>query len=217
MPNLTRPQLAALENELVYFTARVSEWRRAEDFDDLLLTGVKLWRWDGEAPIKAYTAPPTTTADHLWLRCTRGSAHVERLSMTCGIGRIAYYRRSDGSFDLGLESQPSTCLEELNDQAWQHYQDRYRQGLEPVRKAIDTLRLALTYAYYQGENGYAYSYNHSRCEVLKILVGVIEQLQRNVEAQQSRLDAQAHRRRGPCKGLDQVKAKARPRTKALGF
>ena len=217
MPSLSRPQLAALENELAYFTGRVKDWKRSAEHDDLLLTGVKLWRWDGEAPIKASTTPPSATADHIWLRCTRGSAQVERWAMTCGIGRIAYYRRSDGSFDLGLESQPSTCLEDLNNEALETYKDRFRYGLEPVRKAIDTLKTALAYAYYQGEGGYAYSYNHSVSEVITILVGVIEKLERDVEAQQSRLDGQAHLRRGPCRGLDQVKAKARPRARAAGF
>ena len=217
MPSLTRPQLAALENELAYVTGRVSDWKRSAEHDDLLLTGVKLWRWDGEAPIKASTTQPSATLDHLWFRCTRGSAHVERLAMTCGIGRIRYYRRADGSFDLGLESQPSTCLEDLNNEALETYKDRFRYGLEPVRKAIDTLKTALAYAYYQGEGGYAYSYNHSRSEAIKLLVGIIRQLERDVEAQQSRLDAQAHRRRGPCKGLDQVKAKGRPRARAAGF
>jgi len=214
--NLTRPQLAALENELAYFSGRVKEWKRSADYDDILLKGVELHRWDGSSAIQA-DSPPTATADHLWIRCTRGKVSSERWAMTCGIGRISYYQRSDGTYDLGLQSLPSICLDELNEEAWSTYQDRRKYGLEPVRKAIHTLRLALTYAYRQGESGYAYSHSHPIPEAIKILVDIITMLKRNVEAQQSRLDAQAHLRRGPCQGLDLVKAKGRARAKASGF
>lgn len=96
-----RDQLRELEGQLVYATGRLQRMVRVEGHTyDGMLTTVKFWRWNGEPLCKPPDREPDATADHAWIR---GGAGPELLEAVFSLGRISYYRRADGSIDLGLK------------------------------------------------------------------------------------------------------------------
>lgn len=213
----TRPQLIPLEGQLVYSTGRIKDWKRSPDFDDILLINVKLWRWDGQAVVDLQRSPDAT-ADHLWLRCDRGTVAAERLTQTFGIGRIAFYTRADGTYDLGLQAKPCTNLDELVAEAQSVYADRYKLGTQAMREALKLFTFAFFCACEQGTKSYAFSRVKTLPEAIDHLHKRLTYIENSIEATESRLDAQAHCRRGPCRGLDLAKPKARARrSAAAGF
>lgn len=213
--SVTRPQLIPLEGQLTYSTGRIKDWKRAGDFDDILLTSVKLWRWDGLAVVNT-DATPDATADHLWLRCTRGSVASERLHLTFGVGTIRFYTRADGSYDLGLQAKPCVDLDDLLRQAVSTYNDRFKLGTDALKATLKLVATALLYAAEQGKDGYAFSRVKTIPQAVKHLARRFEYIEASLNATQTRLDAQAHLRRGPCKNLDLPRT-PKPMHSARGF
>jgi len=108
-----RNQLRQLEGQLVLITARKVSQRRSEDGRHfVLIKAAKVWRWDGLSPIDVVEAnPPAAQVDHLWLQ-TSGRSPAELLERLTYGARIGWYRRSDGSVDLGATVLPMLAIEQ---------------------------------------------------------------------------------------------------------
>jgi hypothetical protein len=208
MPNFTRPELRPLENQLVFVSGRITQWHKNRGpegkNDDICLSNVRLWTWDRQAAVDLWTIAPTATTEHLWVRGTSGAIASERLAETICVGRISYYTRSDGTADLGLEVRTSYCLDDAAKRVASASRDIKRDGLPAARKAFDYALDALAAAYgtQDDEEVLAFSHAYRLQEAVQRLEDYAMSLDRLIKATSSRLDAQAHLRRGPCKGLD---------------
>lgn len=105
-----RNELRALEGDLVFFQARHAAWDRAGDVGNHLLKPIKVWRWDGVGPVQQGAA---IRLDHAWLRLSEEGHIPELYTEVCGVARIGWYTRADGSCDLGLQHTPCTCGDSL--------------------------------------------------------------------------------------------------------
>ncbi len=105
-----RDELRALEGQQVHFRGRLKEWRR----DDagtvrICMAAVEVRPFAMDRPLKD---APVIKVDHIWhlnvqedsVRCRKMLRKME------GIGTVAWYRRADGSVDLGLRCEASICL-----------------------------------------------------------------------------------------------------------
>jgi hypothetical protein len=104
---MTRPELLPLEGQWVRWLGMVDCWAKRPSGDtDICIRAVKLWPWDFSQPLDTTNIPLRT--DHLWLRCPAefvATLNVERLRPANGIGTVGWYRRADGTTDLGVRAQ----------------------------------------------------------------------------------------------------------------
>jgi hypothetical protein len=108
-----RDPLRPFENQLLLFTGRLASVRSHGDQRDHLIRALKCWQWDGNAAIDL-ERPCDLRIDHAWVRVSADhSPSMELLRPCTGVARVSWYRRSDGSVDLGLCSRPLLCLDEL--------------------------------------------------------------------------------------------------------
>ncbi|MDA7436985.1 hypothetical protein N8654_04860 [Synechococcus sp. AH-601-B19] len=104
-----REDLIGLEESTVFFRATVNTWTKSESSsDDFLLKPVRLWPWDGNAPVGT---GESIRLDHLWLRCPKDqrSESLERLTDVVGVATVQNYFRSDGSRDYGILHTKPVC------------------------------------------------------------------------------------------------------------
>ena len=113
---MTRDSLRPLEGQLVWFCGRLDTWRPMADGQlTACLVAVTIRPWDGEAAVK--DCPVAVVLDHTWIGNIPTTQPRERLLSYEGMARVGWYRRSDGSVDLGLQKVPAL---ELCDAAWKH-------------------------------------------------------------------------------------------------
>ena len=138
-----RDQLRPLEGQLVVFKGRATEkQRQADGLLGICLAAVEV------RPHRTDTAMRLVEPiklDHAWIRGLADDDVDFRglLRSMAGVARVTYYRRSDGSVDLGLRAVPGVCLDNI----WR------RMKTEP-RKEDRTALLAS--AVDQIEDGVAY-------------------------------------------------------------
>ena len=112
---MTRSELLPLEGQWVRWRGVVDCWAPRPNGDtDLCIRAVRLWPWVFTEPLD--TLRPSLRTDHLWLRCPAAfvaTLQVERLQPANGIGTVGWYRRSDGTTDLGVRARVLTNAGEL--------------------------------------------------------------------------------------------------------
>jgi hypothetical protein len=132
---MTRTELLPLEGHWVRWNGLVDTWQHRSNGDvDLCIRAVKLWPWTFSEPLDSHKPPQRT--EHLWLRCPAEFAatlQIERLQPANGIGRVGWYRRADGTTDLGVRPQILTNAGQLQEQVM----DRIRHG--EWQRAIDQI------------------------------------------------------------------------------
>lgn len=121
---MIRNSLLPLEGELVAAAGHYRSASRHGDRLDHLLTNVRVWRWDGEAPLN-FDAPADATVDHLWTSLPAGSTKgIELMQTVIMLGRVGWYSRGDGSVDLAIQTIP--CFD--MDVAWGEIQWHRKKG-----------------------------------------------------------------------------------------
>ena len=115
MTTISRESLRPLEGQLVYFQGFMESWRKGAGTVDACLRNLKVRPWDGECPID--DCRQVIRLDHAWLRVTSENwiFQPKRWSSYEAVGRVGWYRRRDGSVDLGLSTVPSLCLDSALD------------------------------------------------------------------------------------------------------
>lgn len=107
---MPRSELLPLEGQWVRWGGKVDTWAaRTNGEVDVCIRAVRLYPWSFDEPL-ASTRPPTRT-EHLWLRCPAAFAatlRLERLQPANGIGTVGWYRRADGTTDLGVRARVLT-------------------------------------------------------------------------------------------------------------
>jgi hypothetical protein len=201
---VTRDALRPLEGQLVWFSGRLSTWKtQANGRLSACLTTVNIRPWDGEAAIS--DCPVTTTVDHVWICDIPDSWPRERLRRYVAIGRVGWYRRADGTVDLGVSQVPSLDL------GWCAQQLQDVHDLAVRLESIDGLLAQLD----GGTTSYAWWTPRS------VAITQIRRARDLLEASQTATFIAMARstRKGPCRGLDPVPLRRRkPRTRAIaGF
>jgi len=183
-----RNELKALEGDLVFVTGRPTEARRDGEDIYLMLVRPQLQRWDGMAPIGQ---GPAIQTDHLWVQCETNKWAGEMLQLVVGVGRVGYYRRADGTVDLGVALLVSIDLDLLLEDVHRMLGDSSRKGMEgslaAMKKALETLRLAFSALWHQGGGGFAYSRYRSATESMKLLARHYRTLESSVLATEAAL------------------------------
>ena len=123
MTTISRESLRPLEGQLVYFQGFMESWRKGDGTVDACLRNLKVRPWDGERPID--DCRQLVRLDHAWLRVTTDNwiPQPKRLSAYEAMGRVGWYRRRDGSVDLGLRTVTSLCLEHFLDRMFERLKD----------------------------------------------------------------------------------------------
>ena len=110
---MTRDSLRELEGGLVHFEGRVLDIHTNEPgARDFLLGNVTLRRWDGNSRVRK-EGPVAAVVDHAWFRRPVGDT-LELLMPVHGVARVSWYRRSDGTVDLGLQDIGGICVDDIN-------------------------------------------------------------------------------------------------------
>ena len=210
MTAITREVLRPLEGQLVYLAGFMETWREGGSGFDACLRNVSIHPWDGEQAIRSCSKE--VQIDHAWIRISGDidGKRPERLLSYEAIGRVCWYRRSDGSVDLGLERVMSLCLE----RCLETIAERIRSGATWGER-LECLNTLLEFAESQG-GGQVYSHVKATTEALDQLRQMRDQLRRDQAVNFRALSSAAGR--GPCSGLDAgVRFKrSKPRT-AAGF
>ncbi len=196
-----RNELKALEGQLVYVLGRVTEARINADSLDALMPRPRLHRWDGKSPLREESPIPT---DHLWVRTGREGLGVEMLETAVVIGRVGYYRRANGTVDLGVKAVPGFDVDVMAREATALVGMVPTVGIKFAEHALEVVDTAIAYLDNQGVEGWAFSRFASCGESLKCFRRWHEQLERTIEANESRLATGApkgHRPRGLDLGL----------------
>jgi hypothetical protein len=196
-----REELRDLEGQLVYVVGRIKEARPDGEFIDVLLTRPCLHRWDGNERL---TGENPIHTDHLWLRVTREAMAVELLEKAVTIGRVGYYRRTDGTVDLGVSALPATGIDEIVTEVREMLHQVPRQGIGAAKKAAEDLELAVDLLRNQGKKGWAFSRFHDCDAALKVLERELAGILRTIAANEARRGtgaARGHRPRGLDLGL----------------
>lgn len=93
-----RDQLRQIEGQLVYLTGKPSAIKDNGKYRDVCIKRPKVIPWDTNAPLDFQA--PAVACDHLWLRSKPD--HPLPMYLDCiAVGRIGFYTRADGSFDIG--------------------------------------------------------------------------------------------------------------------
>jgi len=112
---MTRSELLPLEGQWVRWRGLVDCWAARPSGDmDLCIKAVRIWPWAFTEPLD--TLRPSLRTDHLWLRCPAAfvaTLDLDRLQPANGIGTVGWYRRSDGTTDLGVRARVLTNAGEL--------------------------------------------------------------------------------------------------------
>lgn len=115
---MTRDQLRPLEGQLVIVVGIRAGFRRTRVTAADLIRACRIWRWDGDRPLpsggnwRAAWGEPDAVVDHLWVASEGPEAtEIELLSRGWSVGRIGWYRRADGSVDLGYRTLPAVLIE----------------------------------------------------------------------------------------------------------
>lgn len=202
---MTRDNLRGLENQLVWFSGRLTTWKTmASGQLTACLSHVTIRPWDGEAAIR--DCPVATVVDHVWIGNIPDSWPRERLLSYEAIGRVSWYRRSDGTVDLGLEKVPAL---ELSAAAWKLY------GIDDLAVRLKSLQALLDLAD-QGD-GVVYAWALSRSAALASLQRSRFLMEASETANTAALlTATAN---GRCRGLDPVPLRRRkpPARTTAGF
>ena len=185
---MTRDALRPLEGQLVWFCGRLDTWRPMADGQlTACMVNVSVRPWDGEAAVK--NCPVAAVLDHTWIGNIPTTQPRERLLSYEGMARVGWYRRSDGSVDLGLQKVPAL---ELCDAAWKLY------AIDDMAARLKSLQALLDLAD-QGE-GVHYAWIVSRSAALASL-----RRSRDLMAASEAATARAMAgsiRKGSCRGLD---------------
>ena len=189
-----------LEGGLVTATGRIQHKHLRKDIPnavDVLLTSVKIYRWDGVSAITLDRDTPDATTDHMWLRMPiAGCEGSELLSKTFVIGRVGWYSRASGDVDLGVTALVAHDIDAVYLHCCDLVGASWRHGLHPLRAAIETLDEALKACADQGKEAYVYSRYISIASATKRLTRIRLQLSRSLAATESRLATAP--KTGPC-------------------
>ena len=176
MTSIKRESLRPFEGQLVHFSGFMENWRTGDGIVDACLQKLKVRPWDGQSPI--HECGPAIKVDHAWIRVASENwmPRPERLSIYEAVGRVGWYRRSDGTVDLGLTTLPSLCLERFLKQFYEKqlkkrtWGDRLSQ-LDGFLEAADDHQKAGV--------GSIYSHAKSVSEGLQIIRDVRDRLRRD--------------------------------------
>ena len=213
-----RTQLSSLEGQLVSVTGRLKEWRthRSDEFDDVCIVTANVIPWDGMSAVDIET--PGTKVNHLWVRIPKKLIEAELLSKVQMIGKVAWYRRADGTVDLGVTAERAVSMdylakdiaEYLNKDFWTY--DGFAKG----DQLLEDIDFCLACVYHQGKGGYAFSVCYGAIEAFKRLARFRNQIQRNLDA--NRKPGLNRLNREKPRGLDLPKPRCRGRRQtASGF
>jgi hypothetical protein len=189
---VTRDSLRHLEGQVVHFSGRLSTWREQHDGDlAACLSHVQVRPWDGDAAISS--CPVTAVVDHVWIHGIPTSQPRERLLSYEAIGRVAWYRRADGSVDLGIEKLPAICVDDF-------LVSLRGAALHPSRDHITVQNIQGLLDVVNSGKGQVYSWTAARSTLLPLL----ERFQGYLAASRAASAAAmaAAPQNGPCRGLD---------------
>ncbi len=162
--------------------------------------------WDGEAAIR--DCPVAAVVDHAWIGGIPATWKRERLLSYEGIARVGWYRRADGTVDLGLEKVPSLDLDQVV---------RTLAAIDHLPSRLQSLQAFLALS--EGRGSVFYAGSMTRSAALAQL-GHAHDLIAASEAATARALA-GSTRKGSCRGLDLVPSRkrtgARPGRAAVGF
>ena len=210
MTTISREALRPLEGQLVYLSGFMETWRVGDGTVDACLRNVSIHPWDGEQAIG--TCSKTVQLDHAWIRITGDidGKKPERLLSYEAIGRVSWYRRTDGSVDLGLQRVMSLCLE----RCLETIAERTRSGATWGER-LSLLETLLDFTESQSR-GQVYSHAKGTTEALNVLRQMRDRLRRDQAVNIAALTTAMGR--GPCSGLDAGVRfqRSKPRT-AAGF
>ncbi len=197
MTSIKRESLRELEGQIVYFQGFLDTWRRGDGVIDTCLSTVDVSQWDGQSPIGQCRR--STRLDHVWLRITEPD-HAwcpKRLEVYESVGRVGWYRRRDGSVDLGIDWIPGICLERCLERFGENFRNRATWG-----ERLDWLNqlLEVADAYKSCGRGVVYSYVKTVEEGLTELRRFRDRLSRDQAKNMAALTTAMGR--GPCTGLD---------------
>ena len=147
---MTRDSLRAHEDRIARLQGRVERWEERPDGSrDVLLINVRYVLYDPNQPDDSRQLENGQPLDHVWFRVPAdgGYGAMTRLDLVFGYGRIGWYRRSDGSVDLGLRSTASIAGSALA----QDVRTWIRQGcwataerhLRDIRRRVQAAELVL--------------------------------------------------------------------------
>ena len=119
---MPRNELLPLEGQWVRWHGLVDTWAQRPAGDvDVCIRACRITPWSFDQPLNV-TTPPTRT-EHLWLRCPAEFAatlRIERYHPANGIGQVGWYRRTDGTTDLGVKARVVTNAGALQAQVCEH-------------------------------------------------------------------------------------------------
>lgn len=185
---MTRDSLRPLEGQLVWFCGRLDTWRPMADGQlTACMVHVTVRPWDGEAAIRDCLV--AAVVDHAWIGGIPTTWKRERLLSYEGIARVGWYRRTDGTVDLGLTKVPSLDLETVV---------RGLAAVDHLPSRLRSLQGALTLT--ERPTSVFYATNMTRSAALAQL-GHVRDLLASSEAATARALA-GSTRKGSCRGLD---------------
>jgi hypothetical protein len=174
-----RTELKTLEGSLVYLKGRATEARRDGTHLHLMLLRPSLHQWDGFSAVGQETPVKT---DHLWVRLEADQWGSEMLQTVCGVGRVGYYRRADGTVDLGVKLVPCLDMDLLVSEAKSTLAEYSKRGLQALRDGAEDLLFALSVLRHQGKGFYAISRRYNSLEAAKILGHEFQLIQASINA-----------------------------------
>jgi len=133
-----RDQLRAFEGQIVIVTGRITERKIQTDGSAAIcLNAVEIRPHRTDVPLRDLTP---VRVDHLWIRDLEAGALDWRglLRAMSGAARVTYYRRRDGSVDLGIESVGGVCLENVINAADAEPTNRARNAV--IANAADRIK-----------------------------------------------------------------------------
>ena len=136
---MTRSELLPLEGQWVRWRGIVETWQQRPGGElDICIRSVKLWPWTFSDPLE--TSKPAQRTEHLWLRCPAefvATLQVERLQPANGIGTVGWYRRSDGTTDLGVKARVLTNAGQLQTLIMDHVRHgEWQQTIDLIDRYI---------------------------------------------------------------------------------
>ena len=213
-----RTQLTELEGQTVSVTGRLKEWRknRSEEFDDICIVTANVTPWDGLSAVDVEASG--AKVNHLWVRIPKDMAEAELLTKIHMIGKVTWYRRADGSVDLGVKALKAISMDKLAGDINAYLTKGFWsvEGFTYGDQLLEDIDFCLSCAYHQGQGGYAFSVVYGAVEAVKRLLRYRTQIQRNLEA--NRKPGLNRLNREKPRGLDLKKPRCMARRQAAsGF
>jgi hypothetical protein len=109
-----RDQLRPLESQLVVIKGRITEkQKQADGTIAICLAAVEVRPHRIDRPLRDV---PPVRCDHLWIRGLDADDVDFRgmLRSMSGVGRVSYYRRGNGTVDLGIKAVAGICLDSIS-------------------------------------------------------------------------------------------------------